>query len=151
MGFISKDFLDFINALNKYEVRYILVGGYAVVLRGYSRSTGDMDIWIEPTKENYIKMQNAFYHFGLPTEAIKKEDFLGIEMDVFSFGLEPQAIDIMTSVKGLSFEETFESSTIQTYEDSFIRIIHIKNLIKAKEASGRFKDLNDIEHLKKLL
>jgi hypothetical protein len=151
MGFISKDFLDFINALNQFEVRYILVGGYAVVLRGYSRSTGDMDIWIEPTELNYTKMQKAFYLFGLPTEAIQKVDFLGTEMDVFSFGVEPQAIDIMTAVKGLTFIETYETASIEDYEGSKIKIIHINNLIKAKESSGRFKDLNDIEHLKKLL
>ncbi len=110
-----------------------------------------LEIWIEPTEDNYLKMQKAFYHFGLPINAIEKNDFLGTEMDVFSFGVEPQAIDIMTAVKGLTFEETFLSATEQNYEKSSIRIIHIKCLIVAKMASGRYKDLNDIEHLKKLL
>ena len=151
MGLISNDFLDFIKALNLYKVRYILVGGYAVVLRGYSRSTGDMDIWIEPTEANYYSMIRAFAHFGLPTNAFTLQAFVGTQMDVFSFGVEPQAIDIMTAVKGLSFTTTYNNATIQPYEDCEIRVIHIQQLLQAKQASGRHKDLNDIEHLKKIM
>ena len=151
MGLISKDFLDFITALNSCKVKYILVGGYAVVLRGYSRSTGDMDIWIEPTEENYINMQKSFQQFGLPVNAITKEDFLSTTLDVFSFGVEPQAIDVMTAVKGLEFTKTYELATWHTYENTSIKIIHLTHLIAAKKASGRYKDLNDIEHLSKLL
>jgi hypothetical protein len=150
MAVLSEDFLDFIKALNKFEVRYILVGGYAVVLRGYSRSTGDMDVWVEPTTDNFIKLQKAFSHFGMPTTAITQEDFLGNEMDVFSFGVEPQAIDVMTAVKGLDFSDTYTYATIHVHEDVPIKLVHKNQLIEAKKASGRFKDLNDIEHLSKL-
>jgi hypothetical protein len=150
MAVLSEDFLDFIKALNKFEVRYILVGGYAVVLRGYSRSTGDMDVWVEPTADNFIKLQKAFAHFGMPTTAITQENFLGNEMDVFSFGVEPQAIDVMTAVKGLDFSDTYTYATIHIHEDVPIKLVHKNQLIEAKKASGRFKDLNDIEHLNKL-
>jgi len=62
----NDDFQDFLKALNEYQVEYILVGGYSVILHGYSRTTGDLDIWVKKTKENYIKIALAFRRFGMP-------------------------------------------------------------------------------------
>jgi len=149
MDIFNEDFADFIQCLNKHQVEYMLVGGYAVILRGYSRSTGDMDIWVNKTEPNFIQLQNAITAFGLPQAAIPKEQFLSTDYDVFSFGRPPYAIEIMTALKGVDFAEAYEKSTIQKVDDVDIRVIHVNQLIQAKKAAGRHKDLNDIENLER--
>jgi len=148
MNVFNDDFKDFISKLNQCNVEYILVGGYAVILHGYHRTTGGLDIWINPTESNYERMIIAFSKFGLPTNAISKSDFMNNEeQDVFTFGRPPVCIDIMTKVKGLHFSETFNKSSLVKHEGIDIRLIQYQSLISAKKSSGRFKDLNDIEHL----
>ena len=144
----NEDFRDFMNALNKHQVEYLLVGGYAVILNGYRRTTGDMDIWVKVTPANHRKLINACLSFGLPTVDISEENFLdNNEIDVFTYGVPPVSIDIMKVVKGCNFEEAYTLSNIYNEEGLLIRFIHINTLIQAKKASGRFKDLDDIEKL----
>jgi Nucleotidyltransferase of unknown function (DUF6036) len=144
----NEDFHDFISALNDNEVEYILVGGYSVILHGYSRTTGDLDIWINKEKENYFKLVKAFEEFKMPVFDMTEENFLkNPEVNVFTFGRPPSSIDIMTDVKGLNFEETFKTSSIIEVEDLKVRLIHRDQLLQAKRASGRYKDLDDIENL----
>ena len=144
----NTDFRDFITCLNQAEVRYILVGGYSVIIHGYSRTTGDMDIWVDKTEANYLKLTKAFLSFQMPIFDMTLHNFLGQEMDVFRFGVPPARIDLMTNVLGLSFNDTFEKSVLYSEEDLTIRVIHVNDLIRAKKASGRHRDLNDIENLK---
>jgi hypothetical protein len=145
------DFREFLSALNDQHVKYIMVGGMAVILHGHARVTGDMDIWVECSEENYEKLVKAFHQFKMPVFDMTMENFLDVNKnDVFSFGRNPVGIDIMTKVKGLRFEEAYDLSTIYDDAGLAIRIIHINNLIDAKKASGRFKDLDDIEQLQKL-
>lgn len=148
MDIFNPDFRDFILSLNQYEVEYILVGGYAVILRGYSRSTGDMDVWVNRTEENFSKLQKAIHHFGIPLNAVPRDRFFSDEYDVFQFGKPPFAIEVLTQLKGdFSFAEAFSLSTIENAEGFPVRVIHLKHLIEAKKAAGRHKDLNDIENL----
>ncbi|HHH49394.1 MAG TPA: hypothetical protein ENK52_00260 [Saprospiraceae bacterium] len=145
----NDDFRDFIQALNKAKVKYILVGGYSVILHGFSRSTGDMDIWVEPSSENYKKLSIAFAKFGLPIFEMSLEKFLNTnQFDVFTFGRPPVAIDIMTKLKGLNFSAAFQlSEWLELGDDFKVRVLSLNDLIKAKKAAGRLKDLNDIDHL----
>jgi hypothetical protein len=144
----NRDFIDFFNALNNARVRYLLVGGYAVVLHGYNRTTGDLDIWVEQTRENYQRLMKAFAEFKIPLTAIEESDFLGnTGMDVFTLGRPPVAIDIMTSVKGLDFHKAYALSGIFNTTGVQVRLLDLNSLIVAKAASGRHKDLDDIEHL----
>ena len=145
----NADFSEFIQALNKCDVEYMLVGGYAVILHGYSRTTGDMDLWINPTQSNYEKLVIAFDLFRLPVFDMTLDKFLNtVEYDVFSFGRAPRAIDIMTKVKGLDFEEVFPNANWHELDESFsVRVINITDLLIAKRSAGRFKDLDDIEKL----
>jgi hypothetical protein len=144
----NPDFLDFIDALNKQEVEYMLVGGYAVILHGYRRTTGDMDVWVKVSPENYKRLFKAYLQFGLPTTDITEENFLrNDEMDVFNYGMPPVSIDVMKSVKGCDFDEAYKLSKVYIEEGVEIRFIHINTLIQAKKASGRYKDLDDIEKL----
>ena len=144
----NKDFRDFLEALNNNDVSYILVGGFSVILHGHSRVTGDMDIWVEKTEDNYKKILIAFHQFGLAIFDMTKENFLHHESwDVFRFGKNPTAIDIMTKVKGLEFKKCYTNSSIVDVERIKVRLINYNDLIKAKKASSRNKDLGDIDAL----
>jgi len=144
----NDDFRDFIKCFNDYQVNYILVGGYSVILNGYSRTTGDIDIWVEKTSENYQKIETAFLHFGMRVFDMTEDVFLHhATWDVFTFGTAPSSIDIMTAVKGLDFEECYRNATYFEEDGLMIRTIFINDLIIAKKASGRAKDINDLENL----
>lgn len=146
----NSDFRDFIIALNKNAVKYILVGGYSVILHGYSRTTGDMDIWVERSDENYSNIVKAFEDFGMPVFDMTKENFLEHPIwDVFTFGIPPVAIDVMIKIDGFNFEEVFERSVILNDGDLVVRVIHKNDLIAAKLKANRFKDMDDVEHLKR--
>jgi len=147
----NPDFQDFLNAFNNNDVDYILLGGYAVILHGYSRTTGDMDIFVKKTKKNYQKIVRAFSEFGMPTFDMTEDNFLkNKNVDVFSFGSPPVSIDIITSVKDMIFDDAFSNSTIHQVENLSIRVIHINDLIRQKKSVNRPKDINDIQHLKGL-
>ena len=146
----TSDFHDFLEAFQKREVRYVLVGGYSVILHGYNRTTGDMDVLVEKSAENYSRIVKAFHDFGMPTFDMTADNFLNnAAFDVFTFGRQPVAIDILTAIKGLSFEEVFAQASDEIVDGLLIRLIHYNHLIRAKEAAGRPRDLNDIEQLKK--
>ncbi len=144
----NEDFREFLAALNGQQVRYILVGGFSVILHGYSRTTGDMDIWVDRTSQNYQRLKKAFIQFGMPVFDMTEENFLfHSNWDVFTFGVPPVAIDIMVSVKGLDFDESFNSAVFFEDDDLEIRTIHKEALIRAKQHAGRAKDLDDLENL----
>jgi predicted nucleotidyltransferase len=145
----NTDFQDFLKALNNNNVEYILLGGYAVLIYGYSRNTGDMDIWVNATEENYNNVKRAFDEFGMPVFDMTKEAFLNnSDTDVFGFGVPPVKIDILTKAKGLEFDEAYKNIEIKNIEGLDIKLIHINDLLRAKAATGRAKDIDDIEHLK---
>ena len=144
----NEDFRDFISALNNHAVEYLLAGGYAVIIHGYRRSTGDMDIWVNVTAENYSRLKQAFLSFGLPTTDLTEKNFLDNDnMDVFTYGVPPVCIEIMKAVKGCDFAEAYKISKIYDDNGLAIRFIHLNTLLQAKKAAGRHKDLDDIEKL----
>ena len=144
----NADFQEFIEELNKSKVEYILVGGYSVIVHGYNRTTGDLDVWVNPTKSNYVKLISACSSFGLMLDDLTEDNFLkNDDLDVFTFGRPPVSIDIMTKVKGLTFKETYELAQIAEIDGVKTRVIHKNHLIQAKKAAGRPKDQDDIEHL----
>jgi predicted nucleotidyltransferase len=144
----NSDFRDFIASLNKHGVKYLLVGGYSVILHGYSRTTGDMDLWVERSEENYLKIKSAFQDFGMPVFVMTKENFMSHPVwDVFTFGVPPVAIDIMIKLEGFNFEEVYERAITFDDDNLEIRVIHKNDLIAAKQKAGRSKDLNDLENL----
>jgi hypothetical protein len=145
----NEDFADFIDCFNRYDVAYILVGGMAVILNGYVRTTGDMDVWVKKTDENYQKIIRAFHDFGMPVFDMTKDRFLSADFDVWTFGRDPVRIDLMTEVKGLDFDESFGQAQYFKEEHVTFRYLHLNSLIKAKQASGRNRDIDDIDQLKK--
>jgi hypothetical protein len=147
---LNENFTEFIRLLNKYQVRYVLVGGWAVIFEGYSRTTGDIDFFIEVEEENADKVMLVVKEFMGSSIGFAKEDFLK-EDNVIMLGRTPLRIDILTSISGLSFEEAVNTSHIYNDEGLDIRCIHINELITNKKASGRLKDLSDAEMLEKIL
>lgn len=144
----NQDFRDFLLSLNKTEVKYVLVGGYSVIFHGYHRVTGDLDLFLEPTADNYYKLIKAFANFGLPTNAIQLQDFINPnETDVFTFGRPPVAIDLMIKLANFSFEEVYNLASFEKIDEIMLKVIHINHLRIAKKIAGRHKDLDDLEHL----
>lgn len=143
-----EDFQDFIRCFNSHGVDYLLVGGYSVILHGYPRTTGDLDIWVRKSEENYRRIVKAFQAFGMGVFDMTLENFLyNPAIDVFTFGRPPVSIDLLTGVKGLAFEESFSRSTVRNVEGLEVRLIHIDDLRTAKEAANRSKDKDDLDHL----
>lgn len=147
---LNKNFVDFINLLNGHKVKYVLVGGWAVIFEGYSRNTGDMDILVERDERNADKILVVIKEFLGSTIGFEKEDFLKKE-NVIMMGRPPFRIDILTDISGVSFNEVYESSKVYEDEGLKIRCIHINELIRNKKATGRLKDLGDVEMLEKIL
>jgi hypothetical protein len=142
------DFRDFIQALNNNKVDYLLVGGYAVVFHGYSRTTGDMDLWVDCSKANYQKLILAFQDFKMPLFDMTETKFLQKDkFDVFRFGRKPVAIDIMTKMADLDFKDCYKQAQFFDDDGLILPVVHINNLITAKKAAGRGKDLTDLEFL----
>ena len=142
------DFLEFLQLLDKYEVKYLLVGGYAVILNGYVRSTGDLDLWVDKTPDNYKKLVQVYNDFGAPIFSV--EEFVNDKFDVWSIGVEPTKIEVLTHVDGLIFDESILNCKYLTVLDFKIPYVSYNDLLKNKLASGRYKDLADIEQLKKI-
>lgn len=141
----NQDFRDFIQALNDSSVEYMLVGGYFVVLYGYSRTTGDLDIWVKPSEDNFKKLEIAFKKFGMPMFDLTLSKFQDTaNFDVFTFGRPPVSIEILTLVKGLQFEEAYRESRFFEEEDLLVRCIQLHHLIEAKKAAGRNRDLRGL-------
>lgn len=144
----NRDFRDFIKALNDADVAYLLVGGYSVILHGYSRTTGDLDIWVQRTEGNYQRLKLAFSRFGMPVFDMTEENFLHHDIwDVFTFGNPPVAIDIMVAIKGLDFDAAFQHAVEFDDEGLRIRVVHLDDLLRAKRAANRPKDQDDLQHL----
>lgn len=107
-----------------------------------------MDIWVRCTPENYQKIVQAFNSFGMPLYDMTLDNFLNTEKwDVFRFGRKPIAIDIMTKVKGLEFEEAFKAGNLIKVDGISVGLIQYDHLIAAKKQAGRSKDIQDLENL----
>lgn len=144
----NPDFIEFINCFNDNEVEYILIGAYSVILHGYPRTTGDLDLWVKREESNYKRISEAFKCFQMPKFEMTLENFLNVEkFDVFRFGRPPVAIDIITKVKGLEFDETYSNRIIKEFDGIQLNYISLIDLKKTKKATGRYKDLDDLEHL----
>jgi hypothetical protein len=143
---ISQDFKEFIQLLNKNNVKYLVVGGYAVAMHGFPRYTGDIDFWVNPDKENAEKLVKTLYEFGFGSLDISINDFTK-ENSIVQLGFPPERIDIITSVDGLTFDDCWKEKKEVVSEEILIDYISLHHLIINKKASGRDKDLLDLKNL----
>jgi predicted nucleotidyltransferase len=140
------DFKDFLKLLNSHGVEYLLVGGYAVGVHGYPRATGDMDIWIDVNASNAKKAAMVLREFGMPEELITNDMFL--EKDkVIRMGVPPVRIEVITGASGVKFSECYSRREVIEIDGVPVNFISLEDLKVNKKASGRHKDLEDLEHL----
>ena len=144
----SHDFSEFVGLLQKHEVEYLIVGGYAVSIHGHPRYTGDMDVWLNQSVENARKIVQCIEEFGFASFNLKEEDFTKADT-VIQLGYPPLRIDLLTDIDGVSFTSAFENKKVVEMEGLQINFIGYKELIENKRASGRLKDLDDIDNLSK--
>ncbi|MDO9465528.1 MAG: hypothetical protein Q7J67_09570 [bacterium] len=143
---LHPDFKDFLKLLNSRCVDYLLVGGYAVGYYGYPRATGDMDVWIAVTPDSARKVRKIFCDFGMSASDISESFFL--EKDkVIRMGYPPVRIEVITGASGVDFAECYSRREIVDIDGISVSFISIDDLKKNKKASGRHKDLEDLEHL----
>jgi hypothetical protein len=145
METLPKDFKEFVVLLNKNNVRYIVIGGYAVVYHGYVRSTNDIDIWIDLGNDNIKNVLKTLDDFGFSSLNIKEIDFSPNQ--IIQLGYPPNRIDLITTPAGIDFETCYQTKEQLIIDNITINIIDLKNLIKTKKASNRTRDLADIEEL----
>lgn len=122
------------------------LGGYAVSYYGYPRATGDMDIWIAIHPENAFKIVEVLKEFGFNVPDLSTELFLQ-EDKVIRMGNPPLRLEILTTISGVSFSECFQEKFVTEIDGIDVNLISLKHLKLNKKASGRFKDLNDLENL----
>lgn len=147
---LNKDYEEMLQCLNEEGVEYLLVGAYAMAAHGYPRSTMDIDIWVKPSAENAEAVWRALTNFGAPLSQISVEDFKNDDV-IYQIGVAPRRIDIITGVTALDFSRTFADSVEVDFSGLKIRIPSILHLIKNKKATGRTKDLADVEALEAIL
>lgn len=143
---LNQDFKEFIQSLNDNQVRYLVIGGYAVALHGYPRYTKDIDIWIETMPENAVNVMQALQQFGFGSPELTLEDFLAPDQ-VIQLGYPPNRIDLITTPDGVDFVTCFDAKLEVAIDGMMVNFIDLKNLRINKKASGRLQDLADLENL----
>ena len=145
---LNEDYKEILQILLKNEVKFLVVGAYAMAAYGYPRATGDFDMWVDTTSENSKKIYKSLSKFGAPLSEITDKTFTekGI---VFQIGVAPRRIDIITHIDGVTFYDAYQNKEIIEIENMKIPFLSKTNLIKNKKATGRKKDKLDIEYLQK--
>ena len=143
---MSRDFVEMLSALFAAGARFLIVGAHALAAHGAPRATGDLDIWIQAKPENAARVFAALKSFGAALVDLGPDD-LSKPDTVFQIGLPPSRIDILTSISGVDFDEAWSRRLEVTIGDLSVGVIGRSDFIANKSASGRPKDLIDIELL----
>lgn len=143
---MNADYVDMLKCLNKAGVDYILVGGWAVNMYGYIRATVDLDIWVLADADNAKKIYTAVAEFGAPVSHMKPEEFAEYGM-IFQIVVAPCRVDIISKISGVSYTDAVTRAVPKTIDGIPVRVISLDDLIANKKASGRAKDLADVEVL----
>ncbi len=143
---MNQDFVDLLHAFTAADVRFLIVGAYALALHGRPRATGDLDVWIEATPENARRVVRALAAFGAPLTDVAEPDFAR-EGVTYQIGLPPGRIDILTALTGLSFVEAWPDRMRRPFGDIEVDFIGRTSFIRNKRATARPKDLADIDGL----
>lgn len=145
---LDQDYKEFIELLNAHEVRYMVVGGYAVAYHGYIRHTGDIDVWVEVEPGNASRLVQVMQAFGFGS-MYKEADFLQ-PGSIIQLGVSPVRIDILSEVDGVRFDECFAACEPTVWDGIAVNFISFSDLQKNKSSTGRSKDAADLRQLKKI-
>jgi hypothetical protein len=143
---MNQDFVDLLRTFIAADVRFLIVGAYALALHGRPRATGDLDVWIEPTPDNARRVMRALGEFGAPLQHIVEADFATPGV-TYQIGVPPGRIDILTELTGLHFSDAWPERLRRRFGDVEVDFIGREAFIRNKRATGRAKDLGDIEGL----
>lgn len=132
--------------LNAKGVEYLLIGDYAIGYHSYPRATRDMDIWIAAHANNAERMDKALREFGFQTPELSADLFLK-EDSIVRMGVPPMRIEVLTTISGVVFEECYSARVIDEIDGVPVNIISLQHLKTNKRASGRHRDLDDLERL----
>jgi hypothetical protein len=143
---LARDFKEFLKSLNSNHVEYLLIGGYAVGIYGHIRATNDLDIWVGISAANAAKIERALREFGFTAVGLTSDLFLA-RNNVVRMGVPPIRIEILTSVSGVEFESCYAEKEMIRIEAMAVPVISLARLRENKAASGRAKDLADLENL----
>jgi hypothetical protein len=147
---MSPDFLDLLRALLGADVRFLVVGAYAVGVHGRPRATKDLDVWVEASVDNAPKVINGLIEFGAPLMGLTETDLQtpGVGLQI---GVEPGRIDVLTSVSGVRFEEAWPRKVQANFAEGVrCNVIGLEELLQNKRAAGRPQDLADVAALERL-
>ena len=145
---LANDFKEFLRLLRAHSVEYLLIGGWAVGYHGYPRSTDDLDIWIAISPANAERIVKVLSDFGFDVPELSTALFLQPDR-IVRMGFEPVRIEVMTSISGVQFEECYRERLETTLDDEPVSLVNLRHLRLNKKASGRLKDLSDLENLPK--
>ena len=143
---MNPDFVDLLRAFAAADVRFLVVGAYALALHGRPRATGDLDVWVEATEDNAGRVMSALAAFGAPLRDVSAADF-SREGIVYQIGLPPGRIDIITELTGMAFAEAWPGRQRARFGEVEVDFIGREAFIRNKKATGRARDLADIEGL----
>jgi hypothetical protein len=143
---LNQDFKEFVQLLNDNEVRYLVVGGYAVAFHGHPRYTKDLDVWVERSPANAERIVHPLEQFGFGPLVLAVDDFTKPKQ-IVQLGHPPCRIDLLTSLGEIDFESCHQSRIEVEVEGTKLCFIDLENLKKAKRAAGRHQDLADLENL----
>jgi len=143
---LPKDFKEFLRLLRAHDVKYLLIGGWAVGHHGYPRSTDDLDVWIAISQANAERTVKVFREFGFDVPELSTALFLQPDQ-IVRMGIEPVRIEVMTSISGVRFEECYLERLETMLDNQPVSLISLRHLRLNKKASGRLKDMSDLENL----
>jgi hypothetical protein len=143
---LSQDFKEFLQFLNDNDVRYLVIGGYAVALHGHPRYTKDLDVWIECESGNAERLVRALEAFGFGALQLTPQDFMEKDQ-VVQLGYPPHRIDILSFAEGLEFSQCYSQRVDTCIDGITIHFLDLESLKKNKRAAGRLQDLADVENL----
>ena len=143
---MNPDYRDMLSALSEEGVEFLVVGAYALAAHGLPRATGDIDILIRPTEANASRAIEALRRFGAPLRDLSAQDLCQAGT-VYQIGVAPRRIDLLTAIDGVSFEEAWLSRISVTIGSLVVPVIGRGALLKNKRATGRPRDLADVDQL----
>ena len=145
---LPAEFKEFLKLLNDVGVKYLLIGGYAVGYHGYPRTTADMDIWVAVSRKNASSLVDVFRRFDMLDASLTPAVFLQ-RGKIIRMGVAPMRIEVLTEIDGVDFDECYAAREIVTLDGQTVNLISLRHLRTNKRASGRHKDLDDLENLPK--
>jgi hypothetical protein len=143
---LVRDFKEFLKSFNSNGVEYLLIGGYAVGIHGHIRATNHLDVWVGISPANADRIDRALREFGFAATGVTSDIFLN-RNNVIRMGTPPIRIKILTSVSGVEFESCYTEKETIGIEEIVVPVISLARLRQNKAASGRAKDLADLESL----